>query len=201
MAAAAPPTSGATMNSHTWLSACPPTMRAGPSRAHRRVRSSITGRTQPRSWRVGGGHLQLDPETCLSKHRRRAGPRLRGRPTTGHGMRLPSLRREQQSGIDRERATGSCQTWAPRPTAPNRWRKPSSPCVSPANHRWPSTGRGVRSTPPGSSIQTTASPWRSSADPLPGVRGLQGSEPSDGGGPHVGMGGALGPGRTRGNSI
>ena len=27
------------------------------------------------------------------------------------------------------------------------------------------------------------------------------SEPSDGGGPHVGMGGALGPGRTRGNSI
>ena len=102
MAAAAPPTSGATMNSHTWLSACPPTMRAGPSRAHRRVRSSITGRTQPRSWRVGGGHLQLDPETCLSKHRRRAGPRLRGRPTTGHGMRLPSLRREQQSGIDRD---------------------------------------------------------------------------------------------------
>ena len=36
-AATAPPTSGATMNSHTWLSAVPPTTRAGP-----RLRAGLT---------------------------------------------------------------------------------------------------------------------------------------------------------------
>ncbi len=36
-AATAPPTSGATMNSHTWLRAVPPTMRAGP-----RLRAGLT---------------------------------------------------------------------------------------------------------------------------------------------------------------
>ena len=154
-AATAPPTSGATMNSHTWLSAVPPTISAGPEAA-RRVHRGAGDRNADQ---VHHGQAEADDEPAVE-----AFPTLLGGPEDDedeHGGEH-HLGQERAAGADMD--IGRCapavgaeaRSWravqrrrvehAPQQQRAERCPRRTGP---PSTRPRPSPGSGPRAARPG----------------------------------------------------